>query len=58
MKDEKLLKVLIETNGKRENPVNPDILRQILAIVMLNPLEEDRGRSQDQIKYIITKTRD
>ncbi len=58
MKDEKLLKVLIETNEKRENPVNPDILRQILSIIMLNPLEEDRGRSQDQIKHIITKTRE
>ena len=55
---EELLKVLVETNRKRQNPVNADILKQILSIVILNPLEEDRGRSQDQIRQIITKTRE
>ena len=57
MEDKELLEVLTETNRRRGNPVDVETLKQILSIVMLNPLDEDRGKSQDQIKYIITKRR-
>ena len=56
MKDEELLNVLIQTNRKRENPVDENILKQILSIVIINPLDEDRGISQEQIRYIISKS--
>ena len=55
MKDEDLLKVLIETNSKREKPVKEAVLGSILSIVMLNPLDEDRAKSQEQIRYLLTK---
>lgn len=56
MKDEDLIQVLMETNKKRENPVDEAILRQILSIVILHPLEEDRGTSQDQMLYFIRQS--
>lgn len=55
MEKSKLLDVLLETNKDTENPINPEIIKNILSIVMLNPLEEDRARSQAQIKTIIEK---
>lgn len=56
MKYEDLLEVLLETNNKNEKPINEDVLRSILSIVMLNPLDEDRAKSQEQIRYLIAKT--
>jgi len=56
MKDEDLLKILMETNRKKEKPVDSDVLRSILSIVIRNPLDEDRARSQEQIRYLITKS--
>jgi len=58
MKDEDLLEILIETNRKKEKPVNSNILRNILSIIILNPLDEDRARSQEQIRYLITRSRE
>jgi len=55
MKNEELFKVLVETNRNISNPVQEEILKKILAIVMLNPLEEDRGASQEQIRYLISQ---
>ncbi|MHA1227167.1 MAG: hypothetical protein ACTSPV_10540 [Candidatus Hodarchaeales archaeon] len=55
MKNEELFEVLAETNRQMSNPVQEEILKKILAIVMLNPLEEDRGASQEQIRYLISQ---
>lgn len=55
MKKNELLDVLLETNKNNEKPVNSEIIKNILSIIMLNPLEEDRARSQEQIKSIIEK---
>jgi len=55
MKNEELFDVLAETNRHISNPVQEEILKKILVIVMLNPLEEDRGASQEQIRYLISQ---
>lgn len=55
MKNEELIAVIIETNNKMSNPIEEDILKNIMSIVMLNPLEEDRGTSQEQIRYLISQ---
>lgn len=55
MDKEELLEVLLKTNKKRKNPVDDQILKSILSIVIMNPLEENRGKSQEQIHYIISK---
>ena len=57
MNKEELLEVLLKTNKKKQNPVDDEILRDILSIVILNPLEENRGKSQEQIHYILSKKR-
>jgi hypothetical protein len=57
MNEEELLAVLLRTNKKRNKPVDDQILKSILSIVIMNPLEENRGKSQEQIQYILSKTR-
>lgn len=39
---------------KLEKPVDNELIKQVLALVTKNPLEEDRARCQEQI-YIIIK---
>jgi hypothetical protein len=56
LKNEELLNALFEANGRKGNPVSKEILEQILSIAILNPLVEDRARSQEQMKYILTKS--
>jgi len=55
VKNEELMAVLIETNKKRTKPIDEKILKNILSIVILNPLEGDRGTSQEQIRYLISQ---
>ena len=55
MENEELMAVLIETNKKMSKPIDEIILNNILSIVILNPLEEDRGASQEQIRSFILK---
>lgn len=50
---EELLEVLRETNNERENPVTEAVLEEILALVIKNPLEEDRKRCQSQIELVL-----
>jgi hypothetical protein len=52
---DQLLNVLNKINGTKESRVPDDILAKVLAIVMRNPLEEDRGKCQDQIKSILSQ---
>jgi len=55
MNTEELLNVLRETNKKKGSLVDEEILKAILSIVILNPLDESRGKSQDQIHYVLSK---
>ena len=49
MKSDELYQVLVETNKLRSNPVDEKLLKEILAIVMMNPLENDRGRVRNKL---------
>jgi len=53
MKNEELLTVLKKINNYKQEPIDEKLIEQILAIVMLNPLLEDRASCQDQLKYLI-----
>ena len=55
MENEELMTVLIETNKKMSKPIDEIILNSILSIVISNPLEEDRGVSQEKIRSFILK---
>lgn len=50
-----LLDVLNKINDTKESKVPDEILAEVLAIVMKNPLDEDRGKCQDQIKLILSQ---
>jgi hypothetical protein len=50
-----LLNVLNKINGTKESKVPENILAEILEVVIRNPLEEDRGKCQDQIKLILSQ---
>ncbi|MFX0092931.1 MAG: hypothetical protein ACFFBD_14325 [Candidatus Hodarchaeota archaeon] len=56
MTDKDLLEVLIETNKKQEDPIDVEVLKSILSVVMDNPLEEHRKRSQDQIRFLTSRS--
>jgi len=53
MKNEELLSVLIKINTYKDEPLNEKLIEQILSIVMLNPLKDDRKSCQEQLKYLI-----
>ena len=45
--------MLKKINNYRQDPIEENLIEQILAIVMMNPLLEDRASCQDQLKYLI-----
>ena len=55
MKNAELLEVLNRINNSRVNIIDEKVIEQVLAIVIMNPLKEDRSRSQDQIMEIINQ---
>lgn len=55
MNDKDILKILKDLNDELGKPVTDELLEQIISIVVNNPLDEDRGRSQEQILEIITQ---
>jgi len=55
MENTELLEVLLRINNSREESIDEKIIEQILAIVMLNPLPEDRLRSQDQLLVLVNQ---
>ena len=57
MDEQELLAVLLKTNKKRNNAVDDQVLKSILSIVIMNPLEENRGKSQEQIHYLLSKSK-
>ena len=50
-----LLVVLKKINRETGTPVDDKMLERIIALVVKNPLEEDRARCQDQISEIIAQ---
>ena len=55
MKNQELFNVLLRINETRENQVERDTLEQVLAIVIMNPLPEDRAQCQDQLMALINQ---
>jgi hypothetical protein len=53
---EDLYAVLEKSNSKREKPVDNEILKQIIALEIKNPLNEDRARCQEQIYAIVKQS--
>lgn len=53
MEFEEMVEVLNRVNQKAETPVDEIVLKQILALVIKNPLDSDRGRCQEQIMELI-----
>jgi len=51
--DDELFIVLEKTNARVKEPVNEELLKQILSRVIRNPLDADRAKCQDQIDYLI-----
>ncbi len=52
---EELMDVLDRLNRKLKTPVEEDVLKQIVALVLKNPLDEDRAQCQEQIALIVSQ---
>lgn len=52
---EEMLEVLRRTNRQRTIPVDEKLLEQVMALVVRNPLDEDRARCQDEIGMILAQ---
>ena len=48
-----LFAVLTKVNNEREEPVEEDIMKQVIALVDKNPLDDDRHVCQEQIAALI-----
>lgn len=57
MEFEEMVSVLNRVNEKAESPVDKEIIKQILTLVIKNPLDSDRGRCQEQIMELIKQNR-
>jgi len=55
MNFEEMCSILIETNNKMNKSVPEDVLKEILSLVLKNPLPDDRQRCQEQIREIISQ---
>jgi len=55
MKEEEIIESVKRINVKKGKPVDEELLAQIIALVMKNPIEEDRQRCQIQILEIINQ---
>jgi chorismate mutase len=53
MKEEEIIESVKRINARNGKPVDEELLAQIIALVMKNPIEEDRQRCQSQIREII-----
>lgn len=52
---DELLVVLKKISREKGSPVDEKILERVIALVVKNPLEDDRARCQDQISEIIAQ---
>ena len=52
---DQLFDVMRKINNSKESKVPEEILAAVLKIVIKNPLDEDRGKCQDQIKLILSQ---
>lgn len=50
-----LLKVLLKTNSSSIQPIKEEILKGILNLVIIYPLNEDREKCQEEILKIVSQ---
>lgn len=50
---EDLLEVVRKANAESGNEIDDDIIKYILALVIKNPLPDDRGTAQSQIFEVL-----
>lgn len=55
MKLEEMIDVLNDINKELGNSIPNSLLEEILELVMKSPLDDDRGRCQDQIQKLINQ---
>jgi chorismate mutase len=55
MKEEEIIEAVKKINARNGKPVDEELLAQIIALVMKNPIDEDRQRCQSQILEIINQ---
>ena len=55
MENNDLMSVLRNLNKEMGSLVDNNLLSQVIALVMKNPLEEDRGRCQEQILELLSQ---
>ncbi len=48
-----MVSVLSRVNKKSKTPSDDELIKQILTLVIRNPLDSDRGRCQEQIMELI-----
>ncbi len=55
MEFEEMVSILKRINKEADESVPDNLLEEILALVLKNPLESDRGKCQEQIMTIINQ---
>ncbi|MCL4480192.1 MAG: hypothetical protein M1113_01750 [Candidatus Thermoplasmatota archaeon] len=55
MENNDLMSVLCNLNKEMGSIVDDSLLSQVIALVMKNPLDEDRGRCQEQILELLNQ---
>ncbi len=55
MEFEEMVSVLKRMNKEADESVPDNLLEEILALVLKNPLDSDRGKCQEQIMTIINQ---
>jgi len=53
--EDELMELLCRINQESKHPVDEVILKQVLALVIKNPLDEDRADCQKQIEMLISQ---
>ena len=55
MESEEMVSVLKRTNKELNNSVSEQLLAEILALAIKNPLDSDRGKCQEHLKELINR---
>lgn len=55
MELDEMMSALRMTNKKCEKPIPEKVLKEVLALVIKNPLEKDRLKCQEQIQLILSQ---
>jgi hypothetical protein len=55
MEQSDLLKILLKTNSSSLQPINEQVLKDILKLVVQYPLDDDREKCQEEIKKVLAR---